>query len=198
MKKTKQAKDISGMSIAELMISIGIFSILLSLFFSLVWSGNLSTSINSASLTLYSQARGASQVISQELGISDAGKITIIGTNTIKFQIPDVDGTGKVIVSGQGDLVWGDGTTQGNFIQYKIINGSLVRQVLDASSNPISGRQSAIAQHVSQFTVATDPLNNSQYDLELTLSLSQGTFYFGAALPSTMTYTIPMTVTPKN
>lgn len=181
----------------EVMVASGILLAIVSLVFSIIWTGRISTSVASARLSLYSQARQAATAISQELMLSNSARIFLLDNNkSIKFSIPDVDANGDLKKVGS-DLEWGDGETAGNSIKYLIKDGKLVRQVLNSSGTPIQGKERVIAENASDFNIVL-PLDSSQYQIGLTLLLSQGARYSESRLPDAITYTIPITVTPQN
>ena len=182
-----------GLTLVEIVVALGIFSIIISLVFSITGSGRISWTIAAAKLYVSSQERQASTVISQELVLSRYGTKAWPATDghSIRFSIPLVGDDEELQLSGGGDLLWGDGTTQGNSIEYSVINEKLVRRVLDASLTEISIK--SLAQNVTNFTVSIP--GGGQYDINIVFDMDR---YLGTELPSPITANITFAVTPMN
>ena len=188
-KKFHMTKSIS---IIELMVSLAVLSIILSLVFSLTGTGKISWYLSSAKISLYSQARGAFSTISRELMLSSRSRIFPAADGTsIRFSIPIVDADGELVLSG-GSLQWGDGEIIGNSINYTVDKTNLVRQVLDAGSTVVGSSSRIIARNITSFTAST---NDLQYELTLTATL---TSYLGKAFPDPMVYSVNTAITPQN
>lgn len=181
-----------GVSLIELMISLAILSIILSLVFTVTGTGRMSWYLASAKISLYSQTRGAFSTISQELMLSSRSRIfTAADGKSIRFSIPIIDADDELVLSG-GDLQWGDGEIIGNSINYTVDGTNLVRQVLDAGNTIVNGSIRIIARDITSFTVSTD---NLQYEIALTATL---TSYLGKTFPKPMIYTVNTAITPQN
>jgi hypothetical protein len=189
IKKFRMKKSVS---LIELMISLAVLSIILSLVFSVTGTGKISWYLASAKISLYSQARGTFSAISRELMLSSRSRIFIAaGGTSIRFSIPVVDTDGELVLSG-GDLQWGDGEIIGNSINYTVVETDLVRQVLDAGNAVITSSSRTIARNISGFTASTD---NLQYELTLTATLTN---YLGKTFPNPMVYSVNTAITPQN
>lgn len=181
-----------GFTLIEIIVALGIVTIISSLVLSILGTGGVSWSLVSAKVFLRTQARQAVLNISRELMESTRSRTFIgAGGTSIRFSIPLVDETGAVRTSPGGDLLWGDGETEGNFINYTLSNGNLVRQILNASLNPV-GQERIIAQYANAFQVQ---LLTSQFEFTLTLSVDR---YSGRLFSPPINYSISFAVIPKN
>jgi Tfp pilus assembly major pilin PilA len=191
-----------GITLVELMISLGILMIISSLMLVVTGSGRISWTVAAAKLYVSSQARQASLVIQQELSLSEHTTHAIVASDnkSIRFNIPIViaSGTseGSLDLESTGDLKWGDGATKGNWIEYFIPSGTtdLVKRVLDDSLVEVSGTRRVIARGVQNFSITT-PAGTRQYLVTLDFSIDK---YLGGKLPTPIAGTISFYVSPMN
>ena len=189
----KQKLFKKGVSMLELMISVGVLAIILSFVFSVTGTGRISWYLSSAQVSLYSQARAAFSRISQELMLSSRSRIfPAADGNSIRFSIPIVNADGDLVLDVNGNIQWGDGETVGNSINYTLIETVLTRQILNAANNPVVGTNSPIARNITDFTVSVD---NLQYNMVLTSTLTD---YLGKTFPDPLTYTVNTAISPQN
>ena len=190
LRKAFQRK--TGFTLVELLLSIAIFSVVVALVFSTNRIAGVATSVSSARLFLYSQARQALSSISAELMLSNAFRIYIqAGGRDVRFSIPLVAANGSLLTLPNGDILWGEGQIQGDQIRYVLSGGNLVRQIF-RGANPVPGRDKTIAQHVQDFTVTA---NGPQYTIFIRLSVND---YEGVRFPQAVEYTLTTTVCPRN
>jgi len=178
-----------GITLVELMISAGIFVIIASLTFSVTNSGRTSWGISGAQIFLKSQARQAIANISEELMQSTAGRVFLSGNQNIRFNRPVIE-TNEEIKKVNDNVVWGDGQTENNSINYLLSGTDLVRQILDSALNPVAGTQKIIAKNVSGFVI--NVLATDKFEFTITFQLNN---YLGTTLPQAITYTIVTTIT---
>jgi len=189
----------TGMTLIELTIALGILLIVISLIFSVTGTGRISWATASTQLYLSSQARQASAIISQELILSQYATEVFLTTDQnsnsiLRFNIPLSDGSEVLQRTATGDLIWGDGTTQGYAIQYYVdSSANLIRRVLEEDlTTEVNSR--IVAHNVSNFTVV-NPANSRQYDITVVFSINS---YLGTRLPEVMTDSLTFSVTPMN
>lgn len=226
-----------GLTLIEVMVATGIFLIIVSMIFSVTGSGRMSWMVAAAKLYLSSQGRQASTIIQQELSLAhwsnteDDWKVFLLGSTTepdiydsFYFQIPLAikGGTkdGELDTEYDGNLKWGDGTTQGYLIQYRVdSNANLIRRVLrEDLTTEVNSR--IVAHNVESFSIAhcclcegvlacpslilrkcpdhTPPCEpRPPYVVTITFSISQ---YLGGKLPAPITTEDPITfsVMPMN
>jgi len=188
-----------GLTLIEIMISLGILVIISSLMLAMTGTGRTSWAVASAKLYLSSQARQAVNVIQQELSLSEYGTRVILGSDnrSVRFSIPIVkpEPDGSLDLTATGDLKWGNGTIEGYSIEYFIPSDTtnLSRRVWDGSTE-VSGSRRVIARDVQSFSIAA-PGGTRQYDITLVFSISR---YLGTRLPTPITSNLTLTVTPMN
>jgi len=181
-----------GFTLVELMISLGILMIVSSLMLVVTGSGRVSWSVAAAKLYLTAQERQASTIISQELMLS---RYIPASGASLKFNIPLVDSdTGDLKRTSAGDLKWGDGETEGNYIEYvkEVDANNLLRRILNSSSSEVSRR--VIARDVQSFNVTALPTTR-QYQIVINFSIDR---YLGGRLPSPISSNTTLEITPMN
>jgi len=195
--KAVRNKFLTGFTLLELMVALGIFVTIVTLTFSITGRGRMSWTESSARMYIHSQARIVSTEVTRELMLSKYSRIFLSdndrdGTDeSIKFSVPVVDGsTGNLKGAGRSGLQWGDGSIQGNSINYVFAEGNLLRRILDSDSNVVEER--IIARNVSYFSVARKKL---WYEITVGFHLDD---YLGRPLSEPIDYSILIAATPKN
>lgn len=192
-------KYIRGFTLVELMISLGILMIISSLMLVVTGSGRLSWSVAAAKLYLASQERQASAIIQQELLLSKLGNIPDSPDNVteenVTFKIPLVKSDGSLYLNSDYNLRWGDGDTEGYYIQYvkEEDADNLLRRILNASLSEVSRR--VIAHGVQNFNV-TIPSHTLKYKIAINFSIDK---HLGVKLPTPIEdKNFTFNVTPMN
>ena len=142
-------KENKGFILAELLVVIGIFTLITAAIYGLLAAGRRSWLVGEASLITQQEARLGLDRITRELRLSTPAHVTVAAdNNTVRFDIPfDADGDGfldiipgtSLIVYGADDLgdFDGDGAVweQDWQIEYQIDvdNGQISRRVLDSA-----------------------------------------------------------------
>jgi prepilin-type N-terminal cleavage/methylation domain-containing protein len=199
----KRNRDkIKGFTLIELVISSTIFLIIISLVFSITGTGRVSWTIASARMHVHTQARQASSFIREELILSNDTRVFIEdGGTSIRFGIPLVTASGELSLSGGGDLRWGDGTNEAFSIKYvpvvQMINGTpvtnLVRQRL--SDTMVVVEERVIARDLDAANPPTVVLLSGRYELTYNFILAS---YMGRNLPTPITHSLTIAITPRN
>jgi hypothetical protein len=188
-----------GLTIAELMISLGILMIISSLMLVVTGTGRASWSVAAAKLYLSSQERQATSMINQELSLSDFDRVIIpAGGASVRFNIPLALSNGTLDYTAAGDLKWGDGANEGYSIEYFIPSNTtnLVKRILNtpsASFAEIAGSRVVIAHDVSTFNITAT--STRQCIVVIHFSVDS---YLGTRLPAPMNSDIVFYVTPMN
>ncbi|HNS71499.1 MAG TPA: type II secretion system protein [bacterium] len=195
-------KKKSSFSIVEVLVSLAIFTMIMSLVFSLTSVGRLSWANFSAHLRVQQTARTVLGQIASELSLSSTSRQRLL-----------VDQYGKVVLFrkpflaindvddySDDETVWGDGLSESGkdrYVAYSLVTEDgenyIVRELLDSGHNSISGTATKIASGVSEFTV--DNLGGGRYLVAIKFSLSS---YGGKALSSTLNYDISTLVYVRN
>lgn len=193
-----------GLTLVELMISLGILMTISSLMLVVTGTGRVSWSVAAAKLYLTSQARQASTIIQQELSLSEYATRVVIPSDgkSIRFSIPLVKAGGvddeALDVTNTGDLKWGDGVEghEGYSIEYFIPDGTtdLIRRILNANSPPAEISRRIIAHNVQSFSISS-PLNTRQYLIAINFSINR---YIGGRLPTPISNNMTFYITPMN
>ncbi|MFA5259626.1 MAG: type II secretion system protein [Candidatus Omnitrophota bacterium] len=191
-----------GFTLLELMISLTILMTISSLMLIVTGSGRVSWSVAAAKLYLASQERQASNVIQQELSLSEYGSRFSIPADkkSVRFSIPLVKAGGTddeaLDITATGDLKWGDGVEghEGYSIEYFIPDDTtdLVRRVLNTSAVEVSRR--IIARNVQSFSIAS-PVNTRQYLITINFYIER---YLGGRLPTPISNDMIFYITPMN
>jgi len=119
-----------GLTLLEVMVTILIFSLIITPIFSVLTQGRISFYTGNTRLEVQQEIRKAIMWMNKELRQSSSSKILNVlpdGNyyNTITFEIPqDSDGDGDVIDS-FGSIEWSDD------ISYSLINGQVIRNATD-------------------------------------------------------------------
>lgn len=171
-------KSIQGFSLAEVMVSVAIFTFLLAAFFSIL-NGSQATVFNAdAAIDLRNSLRIASEKIALELRNtgykSNVAQFSILtgqgtgGSDILRFSIPILCSATSTLLDNSGNpnfwgapLTWGCnsytcmdadgncGTLEYKYIQYSI-NGSnqLERKILDSGLNVVAGSTSVVGNDI--------------------------------------------------
>jgi len=166
-------------------------------------TGRVSWSVAAAKMYLASQGRQASNVIQQELSLSEYGTRFSIPSDgkSVCFSIPLIKEGGvddeALDITATGDLKWGDGVEghEGYSIEYFIPaeTTDLVRRVLNASTAP-TGVSRIIARNVQSFSI-TSPAGTRQYLITINFSIDR---YLGGRLPTPISNNMIFYITPMN
>ena len=184
-----------GFTLIEILFVVVIVPILFLAVYTVLESSNVIFRTNGVFSQLNQNAMQTLRYISREIGQTSPNlspnHLTVAtdasNNSIVTFQIPvDCDNDGDVVDDeGTGcvedldttkDTEWGAysqaGQVQngilGAWVRYSLVNGQLIREVLNASLNPIAGLQRVVANNVQSFTV-TQSLNT----VTMTLSLSE-------------------------
>jgi len=191
-KSSKEFPRARGSTLVEMMVAVGIFFLVIGVIFSISGTSRMSWNIAHTRIFLQTQARNAITSITNDFIWASRALNPDIGAE-LSFKIPLVDPvTDGLDTWPGGDIKWGDGVNLNNYIDYRVINGNLVRQLLDFSKAPIAGSQRIIAQHVTNFNVT---LNGNQYTITISFSMNN---FWGALLPSPVIYPVTTGLTPRN
>lgn len=176
-KKHTEANE-KGFTLVEVLVAAFLFPVLFLSVYSLLNMANVISNTNDVFARLNQSAvqtlRNIDREIAQTSAVAAPNRIVITpdasNNSIVQFQIPvDWDVDGDVIGNGiNNPLEWGvyDEAGQvdtsgaqradilGRWARYSVVNGQLMRDVLDGGGNPIAGFSRVIANNVS-------PANNS-------------------------------------
>ncbi len=175
-----------GFSLIEVMVSMGILAVIIMLLSSTVGSGRIPWAQTSAQIQLAAVARQASLQINRELMMSTPSRVFLTtDRQSIRFCIPLVDAQGDMRRSTGGDILWGDGDTENNFIRYLMRDNRLVRQSLNAGL--FVQEEQVVGEHLQSFFV--DAFSAPHYRLQLvfTMPIEEG---LAGGLAATLNTTI--------
>ncbi|MFC1599247.1 PilW family protein [Candidatus Omnitrophota bacterium] len=184
-------------TLIELMVSLGIFIMIIALIGTITGRSRISWTESSARIFLHSQARRVSLEFSRELMLSNPSQVFLEDLDndgkfervSLSISVSD-DNRGLSGGVTEAGLRFGHGLASGNKIVYLHKGDDLLRQLLDVEGNTVEER--AIAQNVSMFSVVkVDP----QYEITLAFRLEE---YLGKPLSEPMSFTTVIAVTPKN
>jgi len=193
MKRNKTCKkqmkvNEKGFTLVEVLVATFLFPVLFLSVYSLLNMANVISTTNDVFARLNQSAvqtlRNISREIAQTSSVAIPNRLVIttdgVNNSVVRFQIPvDWDADGDVIGVGANNPVeWGvyDEAGQANtgglqradilgrWARYSVLNGQLVRDVLDGALNPIAGSTQVIANNVSPANgsfVVTPPVNNT-------------------------------------
>ncbi len=127
-----------GYTLIEMLVVLGIVSLLFGAVFGVLNIGNTSFNTGSARQTIENQARQGLDNMLREFYETSGGRVVLSGANSvITFKLP-------VGVDGSGNLLWGAQGVQDYKIKYLVDNNQLVRKLLDPSDNLISQKVLAV------------------------------------------------------
>lgn len=162
-----------GFTLMEVLVVVGIFTLIIGVSLTLLSSSRLSTDITEAQIQVAEHARLAMDRITKELRLSHFSRVRIRNSlgfpageispgSVINFQIPkgsyDADG---LDLDPNYSLQWGSATTAGHYLAYSVDgNNQLLRTAYTDSSgsNPTS---QIIAQNIASVTFSrTSTISN--------------------------------------
>jgi len=130
-----------GYTLVEILVVVGLFSLLFSVVFEILSANRIAWDIGSTTQDLENQARLGLNNMTRELYTTNSGQITIAGT------APNQTITFKVFVGydAGGSIQWGAEGFTGYSIKYTISNKQLLRQVLDGGGVVIPAKTKVFA-----------------------------------------------------
>lgn len=165
-------KNQNGFSLMDLVMVIGLLPLLVAALFSTAQAAGNSLRAQSVVQVLnhdgMQMLRSITRELSQSNPISGDGQLVITDgspNDEVRFRVPvDWDNDGDVTGSAEDVFEWGatapSNTTAGTWaiwqnywIQYRVVSGTLYREVLNTALTPVSGYQFAIAKNINSFAV---------------------------------------------
>ena len=165
-----QAKK-TGFTLIELMVVMGIFTLIIGAGFTLLSSGRLSTDISEAQIQTVGHARLAMDRISKELRLSHFSRLRISNSvnftaaeispgSIINFQIPvgsydvalDLDGT---------SLKWGSAANEGDYLAYQVDANNQLLRTAYVDVNGANPSDVVIAQNIASITFSRTGVNSN-------------------------------------
>ena len=197
----------TGVTLIELTVAMSLLAIISYLVLSSTLSSRTTSTVAQASIFINAQAfQAASSITSELMTAKSASVITedsfvdsdaITKYRSIRFMVPVQDANGNLVKTTEGYVKYGDGTTQANYIRYRLVGTSLRREILAPDGTTIlSGKtiaQSLPAAPNNSFKTTGN--SGSGYNMTLAFSLST---YEGNKLPSPVTLTINIAAIPQN
>lgn len=195
----------SGVTLIELTIAMSILLVIGYLILSSTLSSRTTSAIAQATIFINAQAFQAGSSITKDLMEAEATSVitddsfvdsdNITKYRNISFMVPVLDTNGALVLDQDGNVEYGDGTTQGNYIRYRLVNTSLEREILASDGTTILS-----AKTIAQCLLNTNGFKttaNSGLGYNMTLSFLINV-YQGINLPSPLTLTSNITGTPQN
>jgi len=134
-----------GFTLVEVIVVMAIFGIMFGVIFEILSSGRNTWNFGFTAQDVEDQARQGLERIVREIYLTNGGKVSVSGaldSRILAFQVPigfDVN----------GNLIWGaDGVADQQLRYSRNASSQLLREVLDAASNPISGLEKVLANSV--------------------------------------------------
>lgn len=169
----------SGFTLTELLVVVGIFSLIIGACFTLLSSSRLSVNIHEASIQAAESSRRAMERITRELRLSQAGRIRLyndlvtegstVSGQVIYLQVPVVDAAGELVLA-SGRLTWGTEQTQGDFIYYFLggdNNDQLFRGSCSGVGIGVSNAGVIIAPYISSISFSQGSPSSELIDVEI-------------------------------
>lgn len=150
----------TAFTLMEVLITMGIFTLIAAASYSVLLSSNLSSSISEIQIESNASARIALERIIQELQLSQPNKVwltsntlgattsSVLG-NVVNFQVPVI--TNGDLSFNAGQLKWGSQTTEGEYIAYSVKCSEGKCQLLRSiytSSNGSNPQEKVVAQDI--------------------------------------------------
>ncbi len=188
--KTKKGGWQKGFTLLELMFTMLLFPLLFLSVYGLTQMASVVFNLNDANARLNQNCIQVLRSVSREIGqttppapfVSPSHlRLTVDanGNSVVIFQVPvDWDNDGDSVTGALSPQTeWGAyddvGTSRdgrlGGWVRYQVVNNQLIREVLDATMNPLQNSARVIASNVNQFLAASDP--SAMRVLVLTLGL---------------------------
>ena len=141
--KSKPKK--SGFTLIEVLVVVGILTLIIGASFTLLSSGRLSANLSEAQVQTAENARIAMNRITKELRLSRSSRAHIsngvgLATNlnngtVINFQIPVGSYAPQLQLNPDNSLQWGCAGSQGHFLAYSVVNSQLLRRAYYADGS---------------------------------------------------------------
>lgn len=153
-----------GLSLLEILVAVGIFSIIIVAAFGVLISGRRAFETGDVQIEVEQEARRAVDYMSKELRQASSVKITApaegASGSSVTFEVPyDVDGDGDVINS-LGGIEWSNDSGGIGTITYSLASGQALR-------NLSLGGQTVLANRISALTF-NRPLGKDIVEISLT------------------------------
>ena len=129
-----------GFTLVEMMMAVSIFTVVMGMVFTTLKLNDIYRYNVGIQMGLYRQNKRAQDTIERELRLSAPDKFSLIDSDgdsafdTIRFQIP------LPTLDDEYNIRWGADSTEGYYIQYKLDNTYLKRQILDSGFSWVSER----------------------------------------------------------
>ncbi|MCG2712617.1 MAG: prepilin-type N-terminal cleavage/methylation domain-containing protein [Candidatus Omnitrophica bacterium] len=159
IRKHRFIKVRTGFTLAEMMVALGIFSIIMGIAYSALRTNDIYNGLIRIQIDLYRQNQRVISSISNELKESNLALKTTIqdgaginGSDIIYFQIP-------IGLDNGYNVIWGADGTADYYIRYRLdaTGEFLLRDILDAAFSPAAGSEQQIAYRVIDLQFA-DPM----------------------------------------
>ena len=179
-------KSCSGFTLVELLMVVGLFSLILGSTMGVFLTGQMAWNTGQASIEIQQQARYGINAMVRELNLSQHNKVKGINAGTLALQVPlnaateGGDGRSRIDIDASGNLVWGADGNQGYWIEYIVENGQLKRKVFNqrpdyASAQEISDR--TLARYIQGVSFVADQISANPdwpQGLEITVTAARG------------------------
>jgi len=164
-------------TLIELLITTGIFTLIAAASYAVIFTSRLSSNIIESQFESAGSARIAMERVTQELQLSNPGKvwistaIGIAGTqlnsgSVINFQIP-VGSYQEGLNLIEGQLRWGSEDTEAEYIAYSVDNDSQLLRSVYTSSDGSNPRSKIIARNISRISFARNSSNSNLINIEI-------------------------------
>ncbi len=127
-------------TLAEMIMVVSIFTVIMGVVFTVLKLNDIYRYNVGIQMGLYRQNKRAQDVMTEELRLSAPDKFSLIDSDgdsafdTIRFQIP------LPTLDDEYNIRWGADNIEGNYIQYKLEDTYLKRQILDSAFSLVSER----------------------------------------------------------
>jgi len=146
-------------TLVEMIMVASVFTIIMGMVFTILKLNDVYRYNVGIQMGLYRQGKKAQNAIAEELRLSAPGKFSLIDSDgdsafdTIRFQSP------LPALDDEYNIKWGAEDTEGNYIQYKLEDTYLKRQILDSAFSLVSEKNAGADFDKLEFSSSGCPDN---------------------------------------
>ena len=175
-------KSCSGFTLVEVLVVVGLFSLILGSILGVFLTGNMAWNVGQANIGLQQQTRYGLYAMVRELSLSQQNNVRIINPNTLRLQVPlnaanpGGDGRSRIDIR-SGRLIWGADANQGDWIEYRVENNELKRKVFNQSAGGLQQAETTLARDIQTVIFRADQISTDPswpQGVEITLTTARG------------------------